>query len=1021
MKKRTLMLLGLIFTLSNPVSLYSQFGRLSEGFGVNKIQWNVENCDWQVLSTSRNSLYYCEGGKALAEMGLAYAESSYDTLKTLFGVEPEHPRRIIMYLPGHVQETNTWPGLVPEAVGGWYEDEDNLERTVAPFVGDYGWFRCMERHEMVHNFQGAIARKSIPESDLGILHSDYGVPLWWTEGEAEYRAGNHDICRGIDRDVIFRDLILGNGLPTFTYLSEYPWGIEHYFVGFETHRHLARNFGDSLNVLFYRNLKTVTDSVGETKNAFPTALKKTYGVDLNDLYLRFQHELRLKFYSQYDGTRLPIDLVTKPLTLPPDRFLKYASPIRLYESRGKTYVIFFSGYDGYPTLYQVELPRKDSSDSLQTDEKNPPRVLIRGGKNGYENISPLVDVLNDSLLLLAAEEKGSYALVIHDIKRGNEIFRRRFPNIQTISSPQFSPDGKQIVFSGSLDSSASDSSGVFDLYLYNREGNSLERMTHDIYMDGAPRWQPNGKLIVFESDRGEGGEYGFTNLFLLDSETKEIRYLTRGKQHDFYPSWSPDGKRVIFTSDRDGFYDLYEVDLEGRGRRLTKYWGSALFGHFLPNDSAIIFTGFYEGKRQVYVQKLSSPELTPTEESFELSPVDQVWHPTWQWEGRESKWYKDVVETPYRGEYRIEGFCGGELAAGYGYGTGCGIYVPDLMNDHWFFASFGKSNHSWVPGQGRFNSSVGFTNLGKRNDYALFLYYEDNPVIDIPIRHAFHETALGGGVVFSHPVSKYFRLENNWGLEHLNQRDLYDWTNSFDLNHSADTLIFKTKGLTLKSGISFVGDNALGIESGPIVGYRYRVGALATVNLSGLIRIKPSLQNFPELSQKKEETPGAITNYILHADLRHYIRLGLISTLGLRFYGYYSSGEIPTYVSFGKLNGMAAFYPWNSPYGGRGWMANSRITLPVLRRAEFEMPILGTISFSGIQGGFFFDFAQVWFRNNELGPIYGDLGMRIEIPLGLTNLQFDYGKMFTLPLKSGYELPEFYRKKKFGIGFGQSF
>ena len=37
--------------------------------------------------------------------------------------------------------------------------------------------------------------------------------------------------------------------------------------------------------------------------------------------------------------------------------------------------------------------------------------------------------------------------------------------------------------------------------------------------------------------------------------------LTRDTANDIYPRWSPDGKKVIFTSDRSGKYGIYEMDL----------------------------------------------------------------------------------------------------------------------------------------------------------------------------------------------------------------------------------------------------------------------------------------------------------------------------------------------------------------------------------------------------------------------------------------------------------------------------
>lgn len=999
--------------------LYGQYGRFTEWFGVNKIQWNINNCNWRVLADEHVNIYYCEGGRALAEMALSYAESSYDTLKTIFGVEPEARRRVIVYLPGHVQETNIWPGLVPEAVAGWYEDEDDVERTVTPWNGDYGWFKCLVRHEMVHNFQGAIARAVVPDADLDVLQAEYGLPLWWTEGEAEYRAGGHNTCRGISRDILLRDMVLSDRIPTFSYLMESPWGFEHYLIGFEVHRFLAREFGDSLNVILYRNLKMTRDSmdVDEFGNIFERAFKKTYGVNFGELYARFRHYLRLRFLPQYNGARVPISFGAKPFSGP-----TYAIPIRIYERDGRTVMIIYSGDDGVPKIYRLLVPERDSTGAFKDEETDPPQVIARGGRGGYEEIDPWVDVWNDSLLALAAKDGRSYTLVIRDIRRNSEILRRRFDNLQVLNSPSFSPDGRRIVFSASFYSPNSDSSGVFDLYVYDRETDELRRLTNDIYSDANPKWNPTqDSLILFESDRGEGGDEGYTNLFVLNLETGEIRYLTRGNWHDYYANWSANGSEVLFTSDRDGNYDLYRVFLDGKGSRVTKYWGSAVLGQFLPGDSAIIFSGSSDGSRRLYIQDVREDSIGalgwifPRDSSYGFR--SNRWEPVWQWEVNNQL----AAPRPYRNEYRVDGFCGGELLAGYGYGTACSVIVPDFFNDHWFFASFGTSNFSWVPGRGRFNASFGFVDLGGRKDYALYAYYADNPAIDIPIRHAFHETRIGAGALLYYPFSKFFRLEVSGGPEYVFERDLYDWSNPYDLNHSADTINFRTRGFTLRGGVSLVGDNALGISTGPIVGYRYRVGALATVNLSALTPTNSGLSYPPFIQEKEEERQGLLTNYILHADIRHYLRLSMFGTFGLRFFGYYSDGAVPTYVSFGKLNGMAAFYPWNSPYGSKGWMVNSRITVPLVNAVDIDLPILGKISFSGIQGEVFYDFTQTWFRNNNLGPIYCDRGFGLRVPFPIGTMRLDWGRICTIPLGSDYVLPDFYKNSRFGIGFGYGF
>ena len=63
--------------------------------------------------------------------------------------------------------------------------------------------------------------------------------------------------------------------------------------------------------------------------------------------------------------------------------------------------------------------------------------------------------------------------------------------------------------------------------------------------DAQPRWSPDGKSIVFTSDR-DGGD----NVWTMDVATKRTREITRGKTSRYRsPAWTPDGQYVVFQFD----------------------------------------------------------------------------------------------------------------------------------------------------------------------------------------------------------------------------------------------------------------------------------------------------------------------------------------------------------------------------------------------------------------------------------------------------------------------------------------
>ena len=59
-------------------------------------------------------------------------------------------------------------------------------------------------------------------------------------------------------------------------------------------------------------------------------------------------------------------------------------------------------------------------------------------------------------------------------------------------------------------------SGNFDLYLVNLDGSGLEQITFDDQFDGFPMFSPDGKSLVWASNRGDAAGTHDTNLYLAD-------------------------------------------------------------------------------------------------------------------------------------------------------------------------------------------------------------------------------------------------------------------------------------------------------------------------------------------------------------------------------------------------------------------------------------------------------------------------------------------------------------------------
>lgn len=85
-------------------------------------------------------------------------------------------------------------------------------------------------------------------------------------------------------------------------------------------------------------------------------------------------------------------------------------------------------------------------------------------------------------------------------------------------APFFTPDGKRIIFCTNYfdpDRAKPRRQPNFDLAVINIDGTGLERITYNDSFDGFPMFSPDGKKLVFASNRN-AAKPGDTNVFIAD-------------------------------------------------------------------------------------------------------------------------------------------------------------------------------------------------------------------------------------------------------------------------------------------------------------------------------------------------------------------------------------------------------------------------------------------------------------------------------------------------------------------------
>jgi dipeptidyl aminopeptidase/acylaminoacyl peptidase len=96
--------------------------------------------------------------------------------------------------------------------------------------------------------------------------------------------------------------------------------------------------------------------------------------------------------------------------------------------------------------------------------------------------------------VFAALRAGQPVLTIMDADTGDRRGEFEFKDLGEIYNPAWSPDGKRIAFSALK-------GGVLDLFVYTLDSGGLQQLTNDPFADLDPEWSPDGRELVWVTDR----------------------------------------------------------------------------------------------------------------------------------------------------------------------------------------------------------------------------------------------------------------------------------------------------------------------------------------------------------------------------------------------------------------------------------------------------------------------------------------------------------------------------------------
>jgi hypothetical protein len=256
--------------------------------------------------------------------------------------------------------------------------------------------------------------------------------------------------------------------------------------------------------------------------------------------------------------------------------------------------------------------------------------------------------------------------------------------------PDVAPDGSRIVFVRVH----ADGTELALIGISGGEPRTLAPYEPGTYFSD-PRWNPTGEAVVAARLRGDGE----LDLVRVDARTGAVEALTADRAKDVEPVFTPDGRHVVFRSDRDGVSNLYALRLSDRALlRVTRVVGGAFTPAVAPDGARLALATYSHRGYDLGVMDFDAAALAAAEPFVDRGPAsppqpppsDGADAPYRAWRALRPRFWMPYVETG--DEVKAGVATGGAdpllrhayaLAAEYGEETGRAGFQAFYQYDRW--------------------------------------------------------------------------------------------------------------------------------------------------------------------------------------------------------------------------------------------------------------------------------------------------------------------------------------------------
>lgn len=238
-----------------------------------------------------------------------------------------------------------------------------------------------------------------------------------------------------------------------------------------------------------------------------------------------------------------------------------------------------------------------------------PKQMTEGRQKDFDPVmSP-----DGNSLAFASNRTGDFNIFVYDYRTGGFYQLTQSPKDDRY--PSWSPDSRKLLFT-------SRRSGKGDIYEVsaNGSGGNLQ-ITQQDYLEEYASYQPRSENVMYVRPLKKGVLRRGTEIVLADKSGRNIRALSEGDQ----PRFSPDGKRIVFVSDRTKNNDIWMMNADGGNQQQLTFDPHADDNPaFSPEGRHIVFASNRTGNFDIWVMDTGGGNLR----QITFDPADET-QPCW--------------------------------------------------------------------------------------------------------------------------------------------------------------------------------------------------------------------------------------------------------------------------------------------------------------------------------------------------------------------------------------------------------